>query len=163
MKSFVEKVFEKENNMIKDRQTGLFAILVLLLSCVVLSCSSGTAPTTEEVDLGEVGSWTWVKSVGGIAGETFHADSVDYTKGLIFDSVSNYVFTYNKAIRSAGRYVRTLETVPGGGDPVWVVRYSDNMQPSEIIERIDADTLVLAPLSIVDGFTITYSRSVEED
>ncbi|MDH3892214.1 MAG: hypothetical protein OEV49_14140 [candidate division Zixibacteria bacterium] len=143
--------------MTKVRLISFLAIVMLVLSCAFLSCSRGTPPAGVDVDLGEVGAWTWVMSHGGIAGITIYADSVDFTRQLVFDSDSNYVYTRDGEIESAGMYIRSFETLPGGTGPVWVVRYSDNMLPADVIGRLDADTLVLSQTA-ADGFTSTYAR-----
>lgn len=149
--------------MTKTKMTFLLTAILLTMVCVIFSCTSrGTPPSTEEVNLGEVGAWDWVMSTGGIAGITIYADSVDYTRRLVFDSDGNYVNLRDGQIESAGKYVLSHETIPDHSDQVWVVRYDNALNLPSVIERLDTDTLVLSPLTIVDGYTTTYVRSPDK-
>ena len=146
--------------MTKAKLASSFAIIVLLVACMILSCSRGTPPASVDVDLGEIGTWTWVESTGGILGCTIYADSVDYTRGLIFDSDSNYVYTRDGQIESSGMYLKSFETPPSGSSPVWVVKYTDALISSDVIVRVDADTLILAQ-TVLDGYISTFARSLD--
>ncbi|MCK4460693.1 MAG: hypothetical protein KAW46_02760 [candidate division Zixibacteria bacterium] len=136
------------------------AVVLLTVTCMMISCSRGTPPAAEEVDLGEVGTWNWAMSIGGIAGDTVYADSVDYTRQLIFDADSNYVYLPDGMIQSDGRYLIVREPLPGTGEMAWVIKYSDEQVPSQIVERLDADTLVLSPLTVVDAYTDYFARMI---
>jgi hypothetical protein len=147
---------------VTNTKTTLLLMAVLLaMVCDILSCSRGTPPATEEIDLGEAGVWTWVSSFGGISGDAAYADNVDYTKELTFDDNDNYVYTRDGFIESAGRYVVSSVLFMGHDQPEWVIRYADEQLASDVIIRLDADTLVLAQ-DVVDGFQSTYVRSLDK-
>ncbi len=133
------------------------AVILLTVTCMMLSCSRGTPPAAEEVDLGEVGTWNWVMSAGGITGDTIYADSVDYMRRLVFDTVGNYVYTYNKALVSAGKYFLSYESNPLNSQMGWILKYEDEQLPSDWVMELSADTLVLAQ-TVIDGYTSTYIR-----
>ena len=135
----------------------MFALMTVTITCMVLSCSRGTPPAAEEVDLGEVGTWNWVMSAGGITGDTIYADSVDYMRRLVFDTVGNYVYTYNKALVSAGKYFLSYESNPLNSRMGWILKYEDEQLPSDWVMELSADTLVLAQ-TVIDGYTSTYIR-----
>ena len=135
----------------------MFALMTITITCMVLSCSRGTPPAAEEVDLGEVGTWNWVMSAGGITGDTIYADSVDYTRQLIFDTKDNYGYSYNKALVSAGKYIISYESNPLNSQMGWILKYEDEQLPSDWVMELSADTLVLAQ-TVIDGYTSTYIR-----
>ena len=137
----------------------MFALMTVTITCMVLSCSRGTPPAAEEVDLGEVGTWNWVMSAGGITGDTIYADSVDYTRQLIFDTKDNYGYSYNKALVSAGKYIISYESNPLNSRMGWILKYEDEQLPSDWVMELSADTLVLAQ-TVIDGYTSTYVREI---
>jgi hypothetical protein len=137
----------------------MFALMTITITCMVLSCSRGTPPAAEEVDLGEVGTWNWVMSAGGITGDTIYADSVDYTRQLIFDTKDNYGYSYNKALVSAGKYIISYESNPLNSRMGWILKYEDEQLPSDWVMELSADTLVLAQ-TVIDGYTSTYVREI---
>ena len=144
--------------MTKATKAIFLAVILLTVTCLMLSCSRGTPPAAEEVDLGEAGTWNWVMSVGGITGGTIYADSVDYTRQLVFDTVDNYRYSYNKALVAAGKYILSYESVPMTSQMGWIINYDQGL-PSDWIMRHSADTLVLAQ-TVVDGYTSTYIREI---
>jgi len=140
----------------------LIAVVILAMVGIALSCSRGTPPTSEPVDLGEKGTWNWVMSIGGMAGDTIYADSVDFTRQLVFFDISDTTFFqyyHNGFLEVAGRYALVP---PSDSQSNWVVLFDDTQLPSRIIDRLDADTLVLSPLTTIDTYTDFYSRVAAE-
>ena len=129
----------------------MFALMTITMTGMVLSCSRGTPPATDPVELGEAGTWNWVMSIGGIIGDTIYADSVDYTRQLVFDTVGNYSYTRDGLIESTGKYILRQS------QSTRIFDYSDSQLPSDIITRIDTDTLVLTQ-TVLDGYVHTYAR-----
>ena len=129
----------------------MFALMTITMTGMVLSCSRGTPPATDPVELGEAGTWNWVMSIGGIIGDTIYADSVDYTRQLVFDTVGNYSYTRDGLIESTGKYILRQS------QSTRIFDYSDSQLPSDIITRIDTDTLVLTK-TVLDGYVHTYAR-----
>lgn len=143
--------------MTNTKTTVLLAAILLAMISVILSCSRGTPPAVEEIDLGEVGVWNWVSSYGGVSGDTVYADSVDYSRELVFDGEGNYVYTRGGFLESAGKYLVSSVLFSERNEPNWVIRYSDSRLPLDVIIRLDADTLQLAQ-NVVDGYRQTYAR-----
>ena len=149
----------EDNKMTKATKAISLAVILLTVSCMVLSCSRGTPPTADSVDLGEVGTWNWVMSIGGIAGDTIYADSVDYTRQFVFDAEGYYRYSHNKALVSAGKYILSHESNPLNSRMGWILKYEDVQLPSDWVMELSADTLVLGQ-TVVDGYTSTYVREI---
>ncbi len=138
--------------MTRIKLAGLTVMAMLIGVIIVISCSRGTPPAGTTVDLGESGTWMWVMSSGGFVGDTIYADSVLFSRQLVFDnSDSSYLYTQDGQVRSSGKY---LLSSSGSG---WVIEYSDAMMPKEMIVRLDADTMVLEQM-VADGYTTTFAR-----
>ncbi len=146
----------EDNKMTKAIKAISLAVILLTVTCMMLSCERGTPPATDPVDLGEAGTWNWVMSVGGIAGVTIYADSVDYTRRLVFDSLGNYSYTRDGLLVSAGKYIMSYESNPLNSQMGWIIKY-DQGRPSDWVMELSADTLVLAQ-TVVDGYTSSYVR-----
>jgi len=137
--------------------------LTLAVACVMavaLSCTRGTPPEPQTITVGEVGTWIWVSSVGGIGGDTTYADSVDYTRQLTFDSEGNYSYLRNGFIESAGTYAVLSTALVADTMPSWVIGYSDDRLPWDVIDDIGPDTIVLKQIT-ADGYSQTYLRAAD--
>ena len=85
---------------------------------------------------------------------------MDYTRQLVFDADSNYIYLIDGMIQSHGRYLIVRQPLAGTGEMAWVIKYNDEQVPSRIVERLDADTLVLSPLTVVDAYTDYFARMI---
>jgi len=103
-----------------------------------------------------VGSWSWQKSVGGIAGVTLTPQSTGHTQGLVFRSYGICERYRDDTLIVAGQYSIAREKTWAFPDTVAVIYYQNNWQEPQATQ-IRGDTLELVDLCI-DCFGHTYVR-----
>jgi hypothetical protein len=102
-----------------------------------------------------IGTWNWVKSVGGIMGGVFTPQTDKHTRTIIFTANSLYKEYINDSLAISASFTVAQKTM-SDSNKVEMISYS-LMSPSQIISRLDTDTLILSDYA-ADGFTSTYNR-----
>ncbi|MFC1564273.1 hypothetical protein ACFL6G_05015 [candidate division KSB1 bacterium] len=104
----------------------IFTVILILVYCLFISCGhhSATEPELIEYEPSLIGSWNWIKSQGGIAGELLTPESTGWTVDLTF--TGDYMrFSRNDTTLVEGVY--TLE-IPENPDTQWSSIYiNDNL------------------------------------
>jgi hypothetical protein len=102
-----------------------------------------------------IGSWNWVKSVGGIMGGYFTPQTEKHTRTIIFtpDSVCKQ-YLDDSLVNSPSFTVRQQNI--SDGSKVEMIFYPEP-NPAQIITRLDDDTLIVTDY-VDDGFTSTFNR-----
>jgi hypothetical protein len=100
------------------------------------------------------GNWNWVYSFGGYAGQYIYPDSVGYHRTIHF----GFNHMYLEMIDDSTAYNEPFEIVKKavGNDLEYVVQI-ENYPNELVVDRIDADTLVLSERCF-DCFAHTYIR-----
>lgn len=133
----------------------LFACLVLLAGAFrAPGCSSDNSVAPPPEDL--LGSWTWVSSTGGFAGDTRTPGTTGYTEAILFRPDGRFELYRNDSLRSATTFaVRRESTMfhPGVGE---VVHYGSGHMDQEATHA-GPDTLLLADRCI-DCYIHIYLR-----
>jgi len=132
-------------------------ISLVCLMVFMTGCATTRVPTTPvEHDL--VGSWRWIKSVGGIAFETRTPETEGYTKTVQFTSGRTYRLYVNGQHQVTFDYVLKHEYNRWLRETADVIHYyhEGNPQPGHAY-RIQGDTLSLVGLC-ADCFSDSYVR-----
>ena len=90
--------------------------------------------------------------MGGI----FTPQTDNHTMTVIFTSDSSYKVYINDSLAISTSYAVTQQTMTDGSK-VEMIKYAQLISPSQIISRLDADTLIVSDYA-ADGFTSTYNR-----
>lgn len=107
------------------------------------------------VQTGLAGSWRWISSSGGFAGETITPASAGYTRIVVYYPDGRYEEYRNSAIARSTRYTLVRETPPTRPDQKDVVYYADDPSVSQIVTLSGTDTLFLYD-SCMDCYGHTY-------
>jgi hypothetical protein len=146
----------------------IFASALLLL---LTSCSKDTASTQNDSDKNPIqiihstdttyfGSWYWIRTQGGFAGETITPSSAGYRQKIIFKRDSSYEFYRDDVLMQTTQFSIRRQLPSGAHDSVDLIFYADHATEI-ILERIwlqGSDTLHLDDFNIMDGFYNTYVR-----
>jgi hypothetical protein len=136
------------------KTTFAYLILVLVLTNSV-SCDAGEPVAPELVQL--YGSWEWVKSFGGYAGQTRTPESTSETAKVVF--LANIVQFYrNNTLFSQSRFGMAKEPFPSS-QAGFTIEFYDFQSPSnrQFVSFRGPDTLILSDLCM-DCYQHTYSR-----
>ena len=118
-------------------------------------CKDGlTVPETQ----GLTGRWSWIQSVGGIAGRKDTPSSVGYTRTLVFSPDNTCAFFRDDSLLAVTAFVIRNDKTPLSADGVDVIHYADSSRfMPQMFRFSSADTLILTDVCI-DCFTSTYVR-----
>lgn len=117
------------------------------------SCDQGTAPA--DAPGGRlVGSWTWVRSEGGIAGEVRRPPPA---VRLVFGNDGSFAYYKDDTLQARTSYTLVREQSPFGPDTIDVIRFaaSDRFQAQAF--SISGESLLLSDLCI-DCYGHQYVR-----
>jgi hypothetical protein len=126
------------------------AMIFLFSACSILD---GDSPFTEIQ-----GKWDWVRSTGGVTGQTVTPDSAGYShQQLLFTWDEEFVFYQDDTVNTQGIY--SLERME---DKVYLSYNptSGSTWPEQTVEFVEGDTLVLMD-QCTDCYTHTYVRVAE--
>ena len=123
---------------------------ILILSIGFVCKDNPTGPSSPSL----LGKWNWIKSVGGITGGTFTPQTEHYTSSIVYAADSSYKVYLNDSLVTSSTFSLRKETL--SGDHVDLLYYS-SIRPSQIVSRLDADTLILSDFA-ADGFVSTWNR-----
>lgn len=143
---------------------GRFRSLVVPLALLVLltpaACSSDpTAPEKDELPQALFGTWSWIRSTGGIAGTTRTPESEGYTQTLTF-TAPNQIELFRDGVAAAAT---TFEFVPltAAGSAIRSAQllYARSLTgfSEQWVEIIEGGNLVLSD-PCCDGFASEWSR-----
>ena len=125
-------------------------IILMLLSIFVLSCQKNDLCDPNSPTI--IGSWDWVKSVGGITGSTFTPEITGEKITLEITPDSIYRKYLNGSLIADSRFTLSYDTLIG----VPFLKFDGLTSLS--FELIDCNNLILTELYMCDGYTRTYKR-----
>ena len=120
------------------------SLFVLSLPLLTAGCSTQTGPS--EFPLEEIyGSWDWIKSVGGFAGETKTPSSTGYTMRLVFNTNGTFEWYRADTLMASARFTILRDECPCiTSESVDIIHYADGGQlVNQEISLISSDTLSL--------------------
>ena len=140
--------------MTKKRRllAGLLTSILLLTGISICGCQRNSTKLGV-LDILE-GNWAWVYSQGGYGGQYIYPDSVGYDKIINIGSNSIYIEIVDDSVSFRGRYEIVRQQISGELAYVMII---ENYPKQLIIDRLDADTLVLGE-NCDDCFEHTYIR-----
>jgi len=126
----------------------LFTILILLT--LFVSCENKNLCDTNSPTL--IGSWIWVKSVGGIGGGTFTPEMTGERITLEITPDSTYRKYLNGSLIAESKFTLAHDVQSS------IPYLKFNGLTSLSFEFIDCNNLILKELYMCDGYTRTYER-----
>jgi hypothetical protein len=135
----------------------LHSALVLLVLIGFGNCNTGTPVASEISQLH--GSWKWLQSVGGFAGETRTPESTGHTVSIVFGVDGKAQFYQDGIAQIRYPYIVTNEKPYPDAKDIYFVEFLGAPAPSnkQMISYKGVDTLLLADLCI-DCYQHTYAR-----
>lgn len=127
-------------------------VVIGVLLLISLGCGKKVVKSVSYHPL--VGTWSWIESVGGIAGVRLTPESEGYTKTHVYSPDSIFLGFRNDSLMIVAKYSITRKLV-------WDKYMADVLQVDEQIEKIikfrGNDTLSLGD-HVVDGFGHLFVR-----
>ena len=99
-----------------------------LLTATTLILLTSCAKDNDYLDTSIIGTWTWVSSSGGFAGDTTTPESENINRQLVFDDF--YVTTYENSIVVDKRQFDILLApvfTPSNKDSIEIIRYENGI------------------------------------
>ncbi|RKR82143.1 hypothetical protein BDD43_2312 [Mucilaginibacter gracilis] len=130
-----------------------FAMLTgAFLLCAASACkkSASVNPVSDDI----TGSWRWVRSQGGIAGNTLTPATVGYNQTQIYGADSTLKMYKNDTLKMQGRFY-IQRNVQYRGEIVDLLKIADQPGRSLVIRN---DTLYTYDVMIDDGYGSVYAR-----
>jgi hypothetical protein len=127
--------------------------IIILISILSLSCSVESSVG----DLNSnsiIGSWTWQKSVGGIAGSTETPESTGIQKKIVFTSEGK-VMVYNNNVEITNTTYEIKKGTSIFDEKERSLIVFDGM--TYVVQFIDAHNLTIAD-NFADGYSSDYKR-----
>jgi hypothetical protein len=135
-------------------------ICFLGLWMLIAGCATTHTPTAP-VESELIGSWRWVKSMGGIAFETRTPETEGYTQSIEFRTDGTYWLYRDGQQLVTYEYILKHEYNQWLNDTADVIHYYYNEEPQSIqAYQMDGDTLSLTSLCD-DCFSSVYVRAAE--
>lgn len=127
--------------------------IIILISILSLSCS--VESNVSDLNSNSViGSWTWQKSVGGIAGSTETPESTGIQKKIVFTSEGK-VMVYNNNVEITNTTYEIKKGTSIFDEKERSLIVFDGM--TYVVQFIDAHNLTIAD-NFADGYSSDYKR-----
>jgi len=128
-------------------------VIAALVLCSVSSCNKDGLPGPASTSI--VGSWRWVKSVGGIAGMTITPQSAGYNLTQVYGSDSTFKMFKKDSVMLSGKFSITRNYKYSATETIDLLKINDQQADAFIIRN---DTLFMNDIFISDGFNSIYVR-----
>lgn len=129
-------------------------ILISALSCAIGACTKNNDPGPGNPNI--VGSWRWVKSVGGIGGTTVTPESSGYIYRFEFGADSVFKDYRNGKLLKQAKYHINKNYKYTPTQTVDLLKIDSNLSPVAYVVR--HDSLFFDDIFIADGFSSVYVR-----
>jgi len=144
------------------RHPGFLMTTLLALFWFLPGCSAKLIPTAPSAsvrsDSTYIGTWNWVRSIGGYAGRTETPESNGYTMRIELTSDSVYREYRSDIVTISRRFSIRRETRPDSPDSFDVISFPGvSVEPPMHIRLTGRDTLNLVD-QYMDGYSRFYSR-----
>jgi hypothetical protein len=146
---------------------NIFLSIVVLLSTACLlpqaGCTKNSSPTQivsndHQSDTTYIGSWNWVKSIGGFAGGTRTPASEGYNIKIVLKTDSTFELYDNDTLNATTKYYIRREKPYSNSDSIYIIHYRDSIRfHQQFISLIGYDTLNLVD-QCMDCYNSFYSR-----
>lgn len=128
-------------------------VLIFIISILAASCSLESSSNTSSSN-SILGTWTWQKSVGGIAGTTLTPESTSTQKKLLFSSDGKVTVYLNNEITATTTYeIKKGPSIFDEKESTLLI-FGGN---TYVIQYLDEQNLTLAD-NFADGFSSLYKR-----
>ncbi len=132
---------------------SLALILWTLALAGVAACDNPLGPTPQELLEGD---WTWVQSIGGIAGETRTPASTGESMRLRFRDPNTVEWTRNGVLEHATTY--QIFAIDDSGNRI--IEYSEPLMGSESQTLSVGEDLLVLIDDCCDRFAYTFERAL---
>lgn len=132
---------------------SLIIAVIILVATFYISCDNSEEKCVDDV----VGTWIWIQSSGGIAGETQTPESTGESRKVVFKNGAITFYTDDEITRSASYALEKTETI-FSDDIVPVVILDDNgLTDMYAYTFTDCNELELSE-NVYDGYSHRYKR-----